>query len=325
MLRSQEIHQLLERPHARGAFALRTVMRPPFSMRILAEAPITVLAPIKGRICILPDEGEPHWIGPGDVALTRGPDHYSVADCPESPTSVVIHPGQQCRSPEGHSMLEEMTHGVRTWGNDPKGPVLLLVGAYDSEEELGPKLCRSLPPLLSLKRDQWDSALTAMLCEEMKKDEPGQAALLDRMIDLLLVAVLKAWIAQPDTNRAELQGQRDPVVAQALKLLREDPARAWTVESLARAVNVSRAVLARRFHAVVGEPPMSFLTGWRMALAADWMCEPETTVAELSERLGYSSPFAFSTAFKRVRGVSPLEHRKQMCEAQAGQQVGCHS
>jgi len=308
---SDALTQLLTAPHARGAFALRMVMRAPFSMRIQAEAPITVLTPVKGRLCVVPDEGELHWIGPGDVAITRGPDHYSVADNPSTPTSVIIRPGQNCEDTEGNSVYDEMMFGVRTWGNDPEGDILCLVGAYDSEEEVSRRLVRALPPVLSLKKGEWDDALVRVLGEEMARDEPGQAALLDRMIDLVLISTLKAWMAKPRNDEEPLMQQNDPVVGEALRLMRENPAKAWTVERLGRALGVSRSVLARRFHHVVGEPPMAFLTRWRMALAADWICEPDASVGEVAERLGYSTPFAFSTAFKRVRGISPMQHRAQ--------------
>ena len=78
---------------------------------------------------------------------------------------------------------------------------------------------------------------------------------------------------------------------------------------LAKEAGVSRAALARRFHEVVGEPPMTFLTRWRLALAADLLCDPDATIGSVADRVGYSSPYALSTAFKRVRGISPSEHR----------------
>lgn len=75
------------------------------------------------------------------------------------------------------------------------------------------------------------------------------------------------------------------------------------------ATGVSRATLARRFSDLVGEPPLTFLTGWRIALAADLLGEPGATVGSVAHQVGYGSPFALSTAFKRVRGISPKEHR----------------
>jgi AraC-like DNA-binding protein len=285
-------------------------MTPPWSLRILAESPLTLLAMVKGYAWVVPDVGEPVRLGIGDVAVTRAPDHYTVADDPASPTDVVIHPGQRCCSPDGESMEEEMSLGVRTWGNDPDGSTLMLVGAYESKGDISDRLLRALPPLLSLSNDQWDSPLVSLLCDEVEKDQPGQAAVLDRLIDLLLIAVLRAWFTRPEAEApAWYRSQGDPIVGRALHIMHGNPAHPWTVAGLAAEIGVSRAALSRRFHDLVGEPPMTFLTGWRLALAADLLCEPDATVGTVAEKVGYSSPFALSTAFKRVRGVSPQEHR----------------
>ena len=109
----------------------------------------------------------------------------------------------------------------------------------------------------------------------------------------------------PDWYRA----YGDPVVGHALRLLHHNPAHPWTVAELAHETGASRAALARRFTELVGEPPMAFLAGWRIALAADLLLEPGATVGSVAERVGYGSPFALSTAFKRLRGVSPQQHR----------------
>ena len=301
---------LLDGPRARGAFVLRSVMSPPWSLRVVDEAPLTLFAIVKGEAWIAPDRGEPVRLGPGDVAVARGPDHYTVADDPASPPDVVIHPGQRCCSLDGESMAEKMSLGVRTWGNDSNGSTVMLIGAYESMGDISDRLLRALPPLLSLANDQWNSPLVSLLCDEVVKDEPGQAAVLDRLLDLLLIAILRAWFARPEAEEpAWYRSQGDPIVGRALRVMHENPAHPWTVASLAAEIGVSRAALARRFHDLVGEPPMTFLTGWRLALAADLLREPDATVGSVAEKVGYSSPFALSTAFKRVRGVSPQEHR----------------
>lgn len=302
---------LLGTTRARGAFALRAVMRSPWSLRILAESPLTLIAGVTGRLWITPDDGEAVRIGPGDIAVTRGPDHYNVSDTPSTPPSVVVHPGQRCCDLEGNSLLAEMTHGVRTWGNDPGGDTLFLVGAYEQASDIGDPLLRALPPVLSLSRDEWDSPLIPLLGDEMARDEPGQAAVLDRLLDLLLTAVLKAWFARRDTASPDWwRHQGDRVVERALHLMHDRPGQPWTLDSLARATGASRATLSRRFQQLVGEPPMTFLKHWRMALAADLLCRPNETVSTVAEKVGYATPFAFSTAFKRVRGLSPQAHRK---------------
>lgn len=311
-----EFGGLLDGPRARGAFALRTVMTPPWSMRVLAESPITVLAMIRGHAWVVPDEGEPTRLDQGDVAVTRAPDHYNVASDPSAEPDVVIHPGQRCCNLAGESVEDQMMHGVRTWGNDPNGSTLMLVGAYESTSDISDRLLRSLPPVLSLSNDTWDSPLVALLCEEMAKESPGQAAVLDRLIDLLLIAILRAWFTRPEAETPTwYRAQSDPVVSRALQAIHNKPAHPWTLDKLAQEVSVSRAALARQFQDVVGESPMKFLTSWRLALAADMLCEPEATVGTVADKLGYSTPFALSKAFKRVRGVSPQEHRSRVMNA----------
>ena len=95
------------------------------------------------------------------------------------------------------------------------------------------------------------------------------------------------------------------MVGRALRLIHDDPARPWTVADLAAEAGASRAALARRFTELVGEPPMTFLTDWRLSLAADLLLEPDATIGSVAHQVGYSTPFALSTAFKRVRGISP--------------------
>ncbi|MEQ6888560.1 AraC family transcriptional regulator [Halomonas sp. CS7] len=301
---------LLDAPRARGAFALRTVMTPPWSLRIVAESPLTLVAGVAGEVWIVPDESEPVRIGPGDIAVTRAPVHYTVAHAPTMPPQVVIHPGQRCCDLAGYSVREEMTHGVRTWGNDPRGKTVFLVGAYEHLSDISDRLLRSLPPVLSLSRRDWASPLVQLLCDEVIIDEPGQAAVLDRLLDLLITAVLKAWFARQGAQRpAWWRYQGDRIVENALRIMHDHPAHPWTLDTLALETGASRSSLARRFHDLVGEPPMTFLKNWRLALAADLLCQPDETVGSVADKVGYATPYAFSAAFKRVRGVSPKAHR----------------
>ena len=135
---------------------------------------------------------------------------------------------------------------------------------------------------------------------------------LDRLLDWMLVCTLREWLDRPGGDPpAWYSAHRDPVVGHALRLLHDDPAASWTVASLAGRTGVSRATLAKRFTDLVGEPPLTYLSRWRMTLAADLMTErQETTLAEIAREVGYSDAFGFSTAFKRIRGVNPTEFRR---------------
>ena len=301
---------LLDGPRARGAFLLRSIMNPPWSVRVEDRAPLSLVAMVRGDAWVVPAAGGAVRLGPGDIAVTRGPEPFTFADDPATSPQVVIHPGQHCTSPDGEDLAQAMELGVRTWGNDPDGSVVMLIGTYERSSELGQRLLRALPPLLVLAHDDWSSPLVPLLGDEMVKDEPGQEVVLDRLLDLLVIAVLRAWFSRPEAEApAWYRAYGDPVVGRALRMLHNNPSHPWTVASLAAETGVSRAALARRFTELVGEPPMSFLTGWRVALAADLLREPDSTVGAVAQQVGYGSPFALSTAFKRVRGVSPQQHR----------------
>jgi AraC-like DNA-binding protein len=302
---------LLDGPRAQGAFLLKVVLGPPWSLRIADEAPLAIFTTLDGTAW-LRHPGAAGWVRleTGDTVVARGPEPYLLADEPDRPPTMFIGPGGDCRDAAGNHLAEAMSLGVRTWGNDPAGSTTLLTGAYALDGEVGSRLLRTLPSVLLLRRADWDSPLVGLLAAEIGKDEPGQEAVLDRLLDLLLIAALRSWFARPDAAApAWYSANADPVVGRALQLLHHHPAHPWTVASLAAATGVSRAALARRFTELVGEPPMAFLTGWRLALAADLLRDPDATIGAVARQVGYGSPFALSTAFKRVRGVSPRQHR----------------
>jgi AraC-like DNA-binding protein len=299
-----QLAALLDGPRARGAFLLRSLLDPPWSLRIQDEAPLTLVAMVRGAAWVVPEQGGNVHLAPGEVAVIRGPAPYTVADDPATSPQIVIHPGQLCTTLDGESLHQAMDLGVRTWGTSSEGSTMMITGTYQMEGEVSRRLLDALPSLLVRP----GGPLISLLGGEVVKDEPGQAAVLDRLLDLLLISVLRSWFATHEAP-AWYRAHGDPVVGKALRMLHNNPAHPWTVASLAAETGVSRASLARRFTELVGEPPMAFLTDWRLALAADLLREPGATVGSVARQVGYGSAFALSAAFKRVRGVSPQEHR----------------
>ncbi|MCZ2836620.1 AraC family transcriptional regulator [Modestobacter sp. VKM Ac-2985] len=298
---------LLDGPHARGAFLLRSLLSPPWSMRIADEAPLTLVAVLHGSAWVVLADGCTERIGAGDVALVRGPQHYTVADQPSTAPQVTVGPGQLC-TPIGPVAMTEL--GTRAWGNDAGGGTVLLTGTYPQPGAVGERLVRALPPLVVVPADQGTAAVTRLLAAEVAREAPGQEAVLDRLLDVALVSALRVWAARPEARAPGWYvAAGDPVVGPALTLIHDRPAEPWTVASLADAVGVARATLARRFTELVGEPPMGYLTSWRIALATDLLRDRTLTLSGIARRVGYASPFALSAAFKRATGVSPAAHR----------------
>jgi AraC-like DNA-binding protein len=146
---------------------------------------------------------------------------------------------------------------------------------------------------------------------ESSADRPGAASTLAKLADLLFVEALRRYVDRlPPEGKGWLAGVRDPQVGRALALLHGAPARAWTVDELAHEVALSRSVLAERFTALIGEPPMQYLTRWRLALAAQMLRAGREPVIRIAERSGYESEAAFSRAFKREFGVPPASWRR---------------
>jgi AraC-like DNA-binding protein len=301
---------LLDGPRARSAFVLRSSFDPPWCLRIEDEAPLTIVAVVRGGAWIKTDSSAEGRLGTGDVAVLRGPEGYLVADDPSTPPHVRIGPGQVCTAPDGQQLTTMGPLGVRSWGNHADGATMLVTGTYQTAGELSRHLLAALPSLVVQPGTDWSNPLIAYLTQEAERDAPGQDAVLDRLLDVVLIAALRRWFADADTQKSGwYRAQGDRVVGPALALMYERPADPWTLASLAAAAGTSRAALARRFHDLVGEPPMAYLAGWRLALAADLLTGTDATLSAVARQVGYGSAFALSAAFKRVRGVSPREHR----------------
>jgi AraC-like DNA-binding protein len=308
---------LLSGPRAQRAFLLRIALDPPWAMSIRDEAPLTVMAVLDGHMWV--DVGdEPVLLRPGDISIVKGPEHCRLADDPATPTTIIVLPDQQCLATDGRSLINEMMLGVRTWGTNPDGETQLLTGIYNFDSDVSRRLLAAIPRHIYLGADEWDSPLVDLLATEVSKDVPGQEVILDRLLDLLLISAVRAWFERHEREAPGwFTAEGDASIGATLKLIHADPTRSWTVEALAREAGMSRAAYARRFTQIVGEPPMTYLTAWRLTLAADLLRDPGESVGSVAERVGYATPYAFSTAFKRVRGVSPRQYRET-----AGQLAG---
>jgi AraC-like DNA-binding protein len=302
---------LLDGPRARDAILMRSLLEPPWCLDVRDEAPLTLFAVVRGEAWVdLLDGTAPQRLDAGDVAVVRGPLPYEVADAPGRPPMIICLPHGRCTDLDGNDLHDVMGLGVRTWGNDPDGSTVVLIGIYEVDGAVSDRLLGALPRQVVVDSEHADLRLVALMGEEIVRDAPGQQAMLDRLLDLLLVSTLRQWFTHhAEVAPAWFRAAADPVVGPAVRLVHAEPARDWTVASLAAEVGASRAAFARRFNEVMGEPPMTYLTSWRLALAADLLLDPGATLSSVAPRVGYASPYALSAAFSRVRGVSPKEHR----------------
>lgn len=184
-----------------------------------------------------------------------------------------------------------------------------------------PRLCRSilqaLPPMLivSLRTDgkkDWLEQSIHYAVAEAGSPRPGGEGVLSKLSEVLFVETLRRHITQlPAEQTGWLAGLRDRLVGKALALMHECPEHAWTLETLARAAGTSRSVLAERFSHFVGQSPMSYLTHWRMALAANLLRSSSMGLNQVAEEVGYNTDTAFSRAFRREFGMPPATWRRR--------------
>jgi AraC-like DNA-binding protein len=258
----------------------RRELSPPWSLRFAnaGQASLTLCAPLLGEAWI---SGRP--VGPGDTVILNGPGPFVLSDPPT-----------------------------------PTGRAILLVGTYDVRGAASRRLLGVLPPLLVVPGGDGCTSLLDVVDAQAAACQPGRQVVLDRLLDWLLVCALRAWFDRPEAvPPGWYRALGDETIGPVLRAMHAAPERPWTLAALAGEAGVSRTTLAKRFAEQVGEPPLAYLTDWRMTLAADLLTtDPATTVASVARQVGYADAFGFSAAFKRVHGVSPSEYRR-CCGADA--------
>jgi len=183
-----------------------------------------------------------------------------------------------------------------------------------------PLLCgpilESLPPMLTVnvrtdRAGHWLEQSILHLAEEAASDRAGSEAMLAKLSEALFVDTLRRYVTGlPHPTTGWLAGARDPVVGRSLALLHKRPSHPWTIAELAEEVGLSRSALVDRFTRYLSEPPMAYLTGWRLRLAAEALTSTPKGVADIAADVGYDSEAAFNRAFKRVFGVPPARYRR---------------
>ncbi|WP_069165412.1 AraC family transcriptional regulator [Nocardia altamirensis] len=255
---------------------------------------------LQGSCFAVRSGAEPIALGAGDVLfMPRGADHHLV-DRLDSPVTERAQPGEPREIPGT---------GART---------ALLCGAYELGRQRSHPLLDELPEFVHLPahpgRHPALRAAVDLLAAEVAAPNQGSDAALPAILDILLLFMLRAWFDE-QAESAEAAGGwagafADPAVAAALRAVHEAPDRNWTVPHLSDIAGVSRATLARRFAATVGEPPLAYVTRWRMLTAARLLRESNASLDSIARKVGYTSEFAFAKAFKREYGTAPGQYRR---------------
>ncbi len=247
-------------------------------------------------------EAEPIRVEDGDVLLFPMGHPHSLYDHPASPLTRLV---QLDYNPQrGHQV-------VNREGEGPKP--LMLCGAFHFEYPHDFPLLHRLPKLIHIPGAQGEQGfadLVHLIARESASQYPGTEVMLRRLTELLFIQVIRLWIAQQaEASVGWVGALRDQPISAALGLIHQSPARKWTVKELADAAALSRSAFSARFSELVGEPPLAYLTRWRM-LRATRLLKNEVRMETIAEQLGYESEAAFRKAFKREIGMPPAQYRK---------------
>ena len=184
-----------------------------------------------------------------------------------------------------------------------------LCATYPAQPTAAIGLLRNLPDVFAFTPDYAGhpglSALIAMLSDDMTQAAPGSEAARSALIDLIFVHILRHLQRSAPTETTV-----EPGLAEVLDLIHEHPEKPWTVDQLSAVASMSRSAFTRRFGTVMGAPPMTYLIDWRLTTAARLLQETDTPVAGVARRVGYSTPFALTNAFRRKYGVAPSHYRR---------------
>ena len=282
-----------------GVYYCRSELSAPWGFSLPAVPDCLWFHAVTAGRCVLDAGGTRAELAPGDLVLVpRGDGHDLGAEATGARPSVLTLAHE---STDGHhAVLRAGGGGART---------TMVCGAVRLDHPAARALLELLPALLHVPAAAAAGGVSdvlRLLAAEVEQVRPAGEAVLTRLADVLVVQAVRHWLdTAPAAREGWLGALVDPVVGPALALVHRDPAREWTVASLAAAVCVSRSTFAARFTAVAGEPVMQHVTRWRMHVALERLRSPEATVAAVAHQLGYRSEAAFSRAFTRVVGQPP--------------------
>lgn len=196
----------------------------------------------------------------------------------------------------------------------PTDAPILVGGQFFFEHLPLPPLLRDLPEVIKVSfpdglLPRWLSATTFFVQDETANRGPGSALMLSRIVELMVIRMLREWAAQNSDVGGWLVSNRDQRLSRALTAIHSRPEEQWSLGSLAAEVGMSRSVFAERFQRAFGEPPLRYLTGWRLTLASELLQSTDLTVGQIAERVGYQSEPGFSRAFKSRLGCAPKDFR----------------
>jgi AraC-like DNA-binding protein len=304
--RPDALTDLLDMLKPRGRVYCCSEMSAPWAMSLPADGYARFHVIERGGAWLrMEDARKVTALASGDLVIVPHGNGHVLADSPKTkPVPIIRLVKGKADSPIS---LQHGGGGAET---------LMICGSFQIVNPEHNPLLAVLPALIHIpsgaeRLDEWLEPTLRMLGDEARHPRPGTEILIARLIDIILVQAVRVWLEkQPNDQGGWLGALRDPQIGAALGLIHREPQRNWSVSAMAHEVAMSRSIFAAKFSSLVGEPPLTYLTHWRLWQASRLLAEGNLSVGETALRVGYESEAAFSKAFKRQFGQSPLAYRR---------------
>lgn len=291
-----------------GIFYCRSELTAPFALALPPMENCLMLHVVtSGRCWLEVDGAEPRELRPGDLALVPHGDGHRLAN----------EPGSRVRAANlfdvPREQLSDRYEILRLGGRGDATSMICAAVRFD--HPAARHLVALLPRAVTIDAGtatqwEWIESTLRFMGTEARELRPGSESVITRLADVLVMQAIRSWIEQDPSSRVGWLGAlQDEQIGRAMAAMHRDPARRWTVATLANEAGMSRSAFAARFTRLAGEPAMRYLTRWRMYAAATLLERDDAGVADVAMRLGYRSEAAFSRAFKRFVGTSPAARR----------------
>lgn len=301
------LSEILAWVRLRGGRVFQTEMSEPYALRFDPGASYIHVVE-RGPIRLITDSGAQIDLAGGDVVLIpHGTGHQIVAD-----RAATLQP-ISAFAPDIYDPVRAQI-GPPPRDGSAEAPVLV-GGQFHLDRAPLPPLLARLPEVIKVSfpngiLPRWLTATTFFLTDETANRGPGSALMLSRIVELMVIRMLREWAANDPTAENWLGANRDERLGRALSAIHSRPAQSWSVSTLAAEAGMSRSVFADKFFRTFGEPPLRYLTRWRFALASDLLQATDLPIGQIARKVGYASEPGFSRAFKAMQGHPPSSLRQ---------------
>lgn len=306
------LSSILEVIKLEGIVCSKAVFKGSWGLEVVQEGTAQFWRSVKGS-CLVGVNDRTITLNEGDIVfIPHGADHW-IADSLASRRITL------------REYVKARTAGTPLF-NESGEETILVGGHFNLDEQQMHPFIKDLPSIIHITRygtthHQFLEHMSQLMFTELNDDKPGGHVMLKSLAEMIFVNVIRAYLEQSVHENSFMAALNDEQISKALKLMHDDPAQDWTLQSLAKSVAMSRSMFAGRFKSLVGETPLTYLTNWRINRAKEILASENINISEVAFNVGYQSEAAFNRIFKARTGKTPAIYRRSISKSATPWQV----